>query len=128
MQRHSISRHLIVYVLLTQLVLATGVVSLAIYLTRQQLRKSFDVTLRGLAMRVAALVRLSEDQPSRLVFDPLLVPPAIDQKHPDIYQIRDDQGNVVVSQGWDPNLLTEHPSRSPDYWWARHEGAGYRVA
>jgi signal transduction histidine kinase len=127
MPRNSISHRLIVYVLLTQLVLAIGVVSLAIYITRQQLRKSFDAMLHGRAMSVAALVRLSEDQPSRLVFDSLLVPPPVDQKHSDIFQILDSQGNVVASQGWD-NSLGAHSGRPGDYWWARYEGNGYRVA
>ncbi len=127
MRKHSITRRLIVSVVVAQLVLTTAVVGLATYLTNWQLRKAFDAGLHGRAMAVAALVRFSEDDPPKLIFDERLMPPPLDREHEDLYDIVSSEGKVIAkSANWhgDPPLPRK-ANRS--YWTARIEDNQYRV-
>ena len=95
MAKTSIQRRLIVAIVISQLVLAIGLVDVAVFVTRAQLRDAFDVALQGRAMSIAALVRYSEDEPHKLVFESDLAPPPLEagssrslrgcreQSHPD---------------------------------------------
>ncbi|MGZ4814876.1 MAG: ATP-binding protein, partial [Terriglobales bacterium] len=127
MKRLSITRRLIVSVVVTQLVLTGAVVALATYLTRWQLRKAFDAALHGRAMSVAALVRFSEDEHPRLMFDSTLAPPALDREDPDMYEILGNDGTVLAkSPNWSNRVLSStHADRS--FWTARSGDQQYRV-
>ena len=92
MPKTSIQRRLIAVVVISQLVLALGLVVVAVYFTRRQLRNAFDAQLRGRAMSIAALVRYSEDPHPKLIFEDDLVPPPLEREHPDLYQ--------VIGQRW----------------------------
>jgi hypothetical protein len=70
MAKLSITRRLMVSVILAQVVLTLAMVALATYLTEQQLRDSFDAALHGRVMSVAALVRYSEDDSPKLFLIP----------------------------------------------------------
>ena len=125
-RKRSITRRLIVSVVLMQLVLTAAVVALATYLTRWQLRTSFDAALHGRAMALAALVRYSEDEKPRLIFDSRLVPPSLDHGHPDQYEVVGPDGNLIVSSaGWLGDLSRSSPARS--YWTAKAGSLEYRV-
>jgi signal transduction histidine kinase len=121
MRKRSITRRLIVSVVLTQLVLTAAVVALATYLTKWQLRTSFDAALHGRAMAVAALVRFSEEENPRLIFDSRLVPPPLDSEHADPYEIVGPDGHLIVkSEDWVADLI---PPRSGDRaYWTAHAG------
>lgn len=95
MKKLSITRRLIVSVVLTQLILTAAVVVLSTYLTKWQLRKAFDSALHGRAMSVAALVRFSEDEPPHLVFDNSQAPPPLDHEWQDMYEVLGDDGKVI---------------------------------
>lgn len=127
MKRLSITRHLIVSVLLTQLVLTGAVVSLATYLTKWQLHSAFDSELHGRAMSVAALVRFSEDQRPRLIFDSTLVPPPLDRERHDMYEIVGSDGRVIgQSPTWSDRVIS--PRRADQSYWSAHlAGEQYRV-
>ncbi|HWR37395.1 MAG TPA: ATP-binding protein [Clostridia bacterium] len=127
MVKLSITRRLIVSVLLTQLVLTIAVVTLASFLTWRQLRKSFDAALQGRAMSVAALVRFSEDARPRLMFDASQVPPPLDGEHPDLFEIVGAGGERIAAS---PNLPADFPGTAPSersYWNLRHGDDPYRV-
>ncbi len=91
MRQTSIQRRLIAAVVISQLLLAIGIVSVAVYFTRRQLRNAFDAGLHGRAMSIAALVRYSEDEHPKLIFEDDLVPPPLEKQHPDLYQVIDWQ-------------------------------------
>lgn len=127
MRKLSITRRLIVSVVLAQLALTVAVVGLATYLTTWQLRKAFDSGLHGRATTIAALVRFSEDAPPKLIFDPSLVPPPLDREHQDLYEIVSKDGNVIARS---PNWQTDPPlPRKSDrsYWTTKINNEKYRV-
>lgn len=101
MKRRSLTRQVIVSVVLTQLVLTGAVVALATYLTRWQLRRSFDEQLHGRALALAVLVRYSEDEVPILKFDSTMAPPPLDPANPDQFQIVGPNGKILgQSAGW----------------------------
>ena len=114
MRKLSITRRLIVSIVLTQLVLTGAVVTLATYLTEWQLRNAFDAALHGRAMSIAALVRFSEEEPPRLIFDNSMVPPPLDNGHRDLYEIVGADGRLITkSADWKSDLpLAGGPARS----------------
>ena len=127
MKKLSLTRRLIVSVVLAQLALTTAVVGLATYLTMWQLRKAFDAGLHGRATTIAALVRFSEDDPPKLIFDPSLIPPPLDRERQDVYEILAKDGSVIArSPNWqsDPPL-PQKADRS--YWTAKIKNEPYRV-
>jgi signal transduction histidine kinase len=105
MRQTSIQRRLIAAVVISQLLLAIGIVSVAVYFTRRQLRNAFDAGLHGRAMSVAALVRYSEDEHPTLIFDGELAPPPLEKQHPDLYQVTTRDGHVLArSPNWPQDL------------------------
>ncbi len=83
----SIQRRLVAVIAISQLLLAVGLIDVAVFVTRAQLRRAFDVALEGRAMSIAALVRYSEDTPHRLVFANDLVPPPLEKGSPDVFEV-----------------------------------------
>jgi len=127
MKKLSITRRLIVSVVLTQLILTAAVVALSTYLTKWQLRKAFDSALHGRAMSVAALVRFSEDEHPHLVFDSAQAPPPLDHEWQDMYEILGDDGTVIGrSPQWSDKLASAKKADRP-YWNAHVGHAQYRV-
>src|SRR5208337_1354184 len=101
MRTTSIQRRLIAAVVISQLLLAVGLVSVAVYFTRRQLRNAFDAQLQGRAMSIAALVRYSEDPHPSLIFEDDLVPPPLQQGHPDFYEVVVNNGRAIArSAAW----------------------------
>ncbi len=105
MPKHSIQRRLIAAVIISQLLLAVGLVGVAVYFTRRQLRNAFDAQLNGRAMSVAALVRYSEDPHPKLVFEDDLVPPPLEKDHPDLFEVKSGDGQLIArSPNWPADL------------------------
>ena len=100
-------------VAISQLLLAIGLVCVAVYFTRRQLRDAFDAQLHGRAMSIAALVRYSEDPHPKLIFEQELVPPPLDKEHPDLYQVISGDGRLIArSPNWTPELrFAANPGR-----------------
>jgi signal transduction histidine kinase len=87
MAKTSIQRRLVVTIIVAQLLLAVGLVDVAVFVTRNRLREGFDVALHGRAMSVAALIRYDDVNPQQLWFESNLVPPPIDASAPDLYEV-----------------------------------------
>ena len=127
MRQTSIQRRLIAAVVISQLLLAIGIVSVAVYLTRRQLRNAFDAGLRGRAMSVAALVRYSEDEHPTLIFEDDLVPPPLEKQHPDLYQVITGNGRVLArSSNW-PQDLQAIPKKDRQHTNFTVDGIRYRA-
>jgi signal transduction histidine kinase len=100
----SIKRHLILTVVLSQLLLAAGLVFTGVFYTQRRLEAALDTDLEARAMSVAALVRYAEDGSHSLVFEKSLVPPPLDTVHPDFYQIQKGSLELTRSGHWPSNL------------------------
>lgn len=101
MARTSIQRRLIAAIFIAQLVLAVGLVDVAVFVTRANLRDAFDVALQGRVMSIAALVRYSESEPRKLLFESDLAPPSLGQAAPDLYEVfADDHTLIARSPNW----------------------------
>ncbi len=118
MRKTSIQRRLIAAVVISQLLLAIGLVGLAVYFTRRQLRAAFDAGLHGRAMSIAALVRYSEGDHPTLVFESDLAPPSLDREHPDLYEVTTPDGHLLArSSNW--------PEGGPERWTLRRSHAEF---
>jgi signal transduction histidine kinase len=105
MPKTSIQRRLITVVILSQLLLATGIFFVSVHLTHQQLRVAFDSALNGRAMSLAALVQYSEDPGHPLEFESDLVPPPLERNHLDLYEVRHGDHVLARSASW-PSALS----------------------
>jgi len=127
MKRLSITRRLLVSVVLTQLILTAGVVALSTYLTKWQMRRAFDSALHGRAMSVAALVRFSEDEHPDLVFDSTQAPPPLDHEQQDMFEILGSDGRVIGrSPQWTDQVASSQRADHA-YWNAHVAHEQYRV-
>ncbi len=127
MRQTSIQRRLIAAVVVSQLLLAIGIVSVAVYFTRRQLRNAFDAGLHGRAMSIAALVRYSEDEHPTLIFEDDLVPPPLEKQYPDLYQVATGEGRVLArSPNW-PQDLQAIPKKNREHANFTADGIRYRA-
>ncbi len=128
MAKTSIQRRLIIAIVISQLVLAIGLIDFAVFVTRAQLRKAFDVALQGRAMSIAALVRYSEDESHKLVFERDLVPPPLEKGVPDLYEVFANNRTLIArSANWPPRKEVAPPRGAR--WVATYvvEGVPYRA-
>jgi signal transduction histidine kinase len=127
MPKISIQRRLIAAVVISQLLLAIGVVSVAVYFTQRQLRNAFDTQLNGRAMSIAALVRYSEEEHPKLIFEEDLVPPPLEKQHSDLYQVTSSDGHVIArSANW-PSDLQPIPRKDRQHTNFEFDGVRYRA-
>ncbi len=127
MPKTSIQRRLIATVVLSQLLLAAGVFFVSVYFTHRQVRTAFDSGLHGRAMSVAALVRYSEDEHPVLEFESNLVPPPLDPKLEDLYQVIGPKGQLLAqSPHWPQNFSFLPGKHNPLYADFMANGIRYR--
>lgn len=127
MVRTSIQRRLIAVVILSQLLLATGIFFVSVYLTHRQLRVAFDTALNGRVMSLAALVQYSEDPGHPLEFESDLVPPPLDHRNPDLYEVRHAGSVLARSPNWPSDVATTPESRDVQHADFAVNGIRYRA-
>jgi signal transduction histidine kinase len=93
MKPYSLTRRLVVTVLLVELLLAAAATGLALLFERQQNLHSFDLMLRGRADSVLGAVQDAEDANDNVMLDPK----ALDLPQGDLYEVRNESGRVVGS-------------------------------
>ena len=124
----SIQRRLLITIVVAQLLLAVGLVDVAVFVTRSRLREAFDVALHGRAMSIVALVRYGEGNPPTLLFESGMAPPPSDPAEPDLYQVlANDHTLIARSPNW-PEKRGVTPPRA-ERWIASYvvNGIPYRV-
>ncbi len=125
MPTSSIRKRLILTMVLTQALLAAGLVFTGVYYTHRRLQASLDANLQARAMGVAALVRYPEEPGQPLIFENSLVP-AKDLAGGDLFEIQaEGVGTVARSPNWPPNLLI--PSVGKPYGKLKIGGIPYRA-
>jgi heavy metal sensor kinase len=129
MRQTSIRGRLIAIVVLSQALLATGLLLTGIYYTEWRLLTTLDAAMQARAMSVAALVRYTEDGSGKVYFDDSLIPPSIDPSHPDLFAVwTESSGLLVRSSNWPAGL--EISAQGRDHWrfkWAHVHYRGLRV-
>jgi heavy metal sensor kinase len=130
MRSKSIKARLITIVLLSQTVLAAGLLLTGVFYTRQRLLSTLDASMQGRAMSVAALVRYAEDASGNVYFDNSLMPVSLDPQHPDIFAVWTERSGLLArSPNWPVGLEISPTGR--DHWpfkWAYVHYRGLRVA
>lgn len=129
MRSNSIKARLIAMVVLSQTLLAAGLLFTGVFYTRQRLISTLDASMQGRAMSVAALVRYTEDASGNVYFDNSLMPASLDPKHPDIFAVWTERSGLLTrSADWPESL--EVPPTGPEHWafkWAHLHYRGLRV-
>src|ERR1700680_2342280 len=76
---------LIAIVVLSQSLLAAGLLFTGIFYTHQRLLSTLDAGMQARAMSVAALVRYAEDASGNVYLDETFMPSSLDPAHPDLF-------------------------------------------
>jgi len=87
MGRNSIRRQLIAIVVLSQALLAVGLLLAGLFYTHKRLVSSLDARMQAHALSLAALARYTEEAPEKLYFDKTLVSATIDPDRDDSFTI-----------------------------------------
>jgi signal transduction histidine kinase len=125
----SIKSRLITIVILSQTLLAAGLLLTGVFYTRQRLLSTLDAGMQARAMSVAALVRYKEDASGNVYFDASLIPASLDPGHPDLFAVWAERSGLLTrSANWPAGL--EVPPTGSDHWkfkWAQVHYRGLRV-
>jgi signal transduction histidine kinase len=127
MKSFSLTRRIIATVVTCQLLLAVGLILVAVIYARTELKRAFDTALEGKAMSALALLQYAQPNPHILTFDATLLPQPSDPAHPDLYEIRTSGGRLIArSSGWDsvPFDIAQLGARHANFTLA---GAPYRA-
>ena len=121
----SIKARLITIVVLSQTLLAAGLLFSGIFYTRQRLLSTLDAGMQARAMSVAALVRYSEDASGNVYFDNSLMPSSLDPAHPDLFAVWAERSGLLTrSSNWPAGL--EIPPTGPGHWKSKFARVHYR--
>ncbi len=95
----SLAGRIIASVIVCQLVLTAALTTVAVLYARRELRRGFDAALNGLAANTLAAVRYSDANVPDLLFDPALIPASSNARHPDLFEIRKSDGELLARSG-----------------------------
>ncbi len=112
MRAFSIKRRIVTAVVVTELVLVLCLLLLSGYLIRRSSTRSFEDTLQGRAMSMAALVRYTEGPQPELQFDSTPMIQQVTAGAPDLFQIETQDGRVLASSMTPPKLATSTRNRN----------------
>jgi heavy metal sensor kinase len=107
--RGSIQGRLILIVVLSQTLLAVGLLLAGVFDTRQRMMSSLDAAMQARAMSLAALVRYNEDASGNVYFDDSLVPSSIDPQHADLFAVWAARSGLVAHSPTWPHELDLTP-------------------
>jgi signal transduction histidine kinase len=121
----SIKARLITIVILSQTLLAVGLLFTGVFYTRQRLLSTLDAGMRARAMSVAALVRYTEDASGNVYFDDSLMPSSLDPAHPDLFAVWTERSGLLThSANWPSGL--DIPATGRDHWHFKWDHVRYR--
>ena len=95
----SLAGRIIARVIICQLVLTAALTAVAVLYARRELGRGFDAALNGWAVNTLAAVRYTETESPDLLFDPSLLPPSSNPRHPDLFEIRRSNGDLLAQSG-----------------------------
>jgi signal transduction histidine kinase len=104
----SIRKQLLWTVVVSQALLAGGMVFAGVFYTQRRLDANLEAALQSHAVSVAALVRFPEDGGHDLIFESGLLPSSIDPARPDLFEIRaEGMGVIARSANWPASLTVD---------------------
>ncbi len=110
MKKFSLKNRLIFAFVLSQILLAIGLVLVGTSLSRHSIQRAFDVYLEGRAQSVAAIVYYPDDGSPGLLFNDAKAPPSSRDGNPELFWVRSDQGNFEKhTRGFDPHVFDGIP-------------------
>ncbi|HZB87510.1 MAG TPA: HAMP domain-containing sensor histidine kinase [Terracidiphilus sp.] len=127
MKNFSLRNRLIFAVVVSQVLLAMGLVIIGTSFSYHYIRRAFDVYVDGRAQSVAALVYYPDDGSPGLLFNETKIPLSSHSKHKDIFVVSSDHGDFERhTAGYDPHIFDQIP---PDeqFWNFRLDGTPYRA-
>lgn len=125
MGRSSIRRQLIAIVVLSQALLAAGLLFAGVFYTRKRLISALDTRMQAHALSLTALARYTEEQPARLYFDKTLVTATLDPDRDDSFVIWSDRlGLLFQSDNWPKSV--DARTTSTGHWTFTATGLPYR--
>jgi signal transduction histidine kinase len=92
----SLVGRIIIRVIICQLVLTAALTTVAVFYASRELSRGFDAALNGWAANTLAAVRYSDADVSNLIFDPSLIPASSNRRHPDLFEIRRSDGELLA--------------------------------
>jgi signal transduction histidine kinase len=95
----SLAGRIIARVIVCQLVLTAALAVVAVLYARREIGRGFDAALNGWAVNTLAAVRYTEAEVPDLLFDPSLLPAPSNRKHPDLFEIRRSNGDLLAQSG-----------------------------
>jgi len=114
-------------VIVSHLVLAACLVTVATSFARRYLQSAFDVTLEGRARSVAALVYYRDDGTPGLLFGASKIPPSSHTRHLDFYDVRSNYEDFAVhTPGYDPRIFDGVPA-DRQFWDFTYDKERYRA-
>lgn len=131
MLRPSIKRRLIFMIVLSQLLLALGLLLTGVFYTRKRLISALDASMQGRAISVAALVRYNDNATGMVYFDETLIPPSLDPDHPDLFAVWTERSSKLLakSANWPEGLEIDTNERHHwDFKWAGIRYRGLRIS
>jgi signal transduction histidine kinase len=127
MKSVSLRNRLIFAVVVSQILLAIGLVAVGTSFSRYYLMHAFDIYIEGRAQSIAALVYYPDDGRPGLLFNDAKVPPSPHHKHKDIFVVSSDHGDFERhTPGYDPHIFDRVPP-SAQFWNFRFDGEPYRA-
>jgi hypothetical protein len=122
----SIKGRLIATVVISQALLAAGLLFAGVFYTRRRLISTLNASLQARAMSVAALVRYTEDATGNVYFDDTLMPRSLDPDHPDFFAVWTERSGLLTrSSNWPAGL--EIPAGPDHHWNFTWDHVPYRV-
>jgi signal transduction histidine kinase len=110
MKKFSLKKRLIFAVVLSQILLAIGLVFVGTSLSRHSIQRAFDVYLEGRAQSVAAIVYYPDDGRPGLLFNDAKVPASSQHGHPEMFMVRSNHGDFEKhTPGFDPHVFDGIP-------------------
>ena len=101
MGQNSIKGRLIAIVVLSQALLAVGLLFAGVFYARERQLSMLDAGMQARAMSIAALVRYTEDASGNVYFDDSLVPRSLDPAHPDFFAVWTERSGLLTrSANW----------------------------
>jgi len=123
--RRSIKARLITIVVLSQTLLAAGLLFTGVFDAHRRMLSTLDAGMQARAMSIAALVRYTEDASGKVYFDETLMPSSLDREHPDLFAVWTERSGLLArSANWPASL--EVPPTGPDRWNFKFAHVHYR--
>jgi len=127
MKKFSLRNRLIFAVVLSQILLAIGLVLVGTSLSRHSIQRAFDVYLEGRAQSIAAIVYYPDGGRPGLLFNDAKVPPSSEHGHPEMFLVRSNHGDFEKhTPGFDPHVFDGIPPETP-FWNFTMHGNRFRA-